>query len=127
MEINGLRLKEIRKKLGLTQQQLAELLLVSDRTVKNWEAGGVVPKTKSAILNSLEGNNAPNIINQNKNSPNAILGNNNKVTTTADNTALIELYKNRIEALEIENKYLKDRISYYEATNEKLLNLLNKQ
>lgn len=39
----GAFLKELRKERGLTQEQLAELLLVSGRTVSRWETGTNMP------------------------------------------------------------------------------------
>ena len=36
-------LKELRKEKGLTQEQLAELMYVSDRTVSRWETGSNLP------------------------------------------------------------------------------------
>ena len=36
-------LKELRKEKGLTQEQLAEILLVSGRTVSRWETGTNMP------------------------------------------------------------------------------------
>ena len=39
----GSFLKELRKEKGLTQEQLAELMYVSDRTVSRWETGSNMP------------------------------------------------------------------------------------
>lgn len=39
----GLFLKELRKEKGLTQEQLAEILLVSGRTISRWETGSNMP------------------------------------------------------------------------------------
>lgn len=50
MEINGLEIKKIRKKLGLTQKKFAEKLGVSEKTIQNYEAGRKIPKTKQELL-----------------------------------------------------------------------------
>lgn len=52
-----LELKELRKKLGLTQVQLAEIVGVDVKTIQNWEAGRRIPKTKDGILRGLEAKN----------------------------------------------------------------------
>ncbi len=45
-------LKAIRKELGLTQSQLADLVGVSSRTIQSWEYGNQkVPKTTEDFLN----------------------------------------------------------------------------
>lgn len=54
--MNDLNVKEIRNKLGLTQEELAKELGVALRTVQNWETGGVIPKTKYVILRKLNDN-----------------------------------------------------------------------
>lgn len=41
--MNDLDIKQIRKKLGLSQKELAEKVEVHWRTVQNWEQGGEVP------------------------------------------------------------------------------------
>ncbi len=51
--MNNLDIKKIRNKLGLSQEALAEMLGVHSRTIQNWEAGGVVPKTKHAKLRAI--------------------------------------------------------------------------
>lgn len=52
--MTDLELKELRKKLGLTQVQMAELVGVDVKTIQNWEAGRTIPKTKDGILRGLE-------------------------------------------------------------------------
>ena len=39
----GLFLKELRKEKGLTQQQLAEIMNVSNRSISRWETGSNMP------------------------------------------------------------------------------------
>ena len=53
MTINSLDIREFRKKNGLTQGELAEILGLSERTVQNYESGGVIPKTKTAIFRKI--------------------------------------------------------------------------
>ena len=51
-----IEIREIRKRLGMTQEELAKRLGVSTRTVQNWEQGGVIPATsKDAIARVLGG------------------------------------------------------------------------
>jgi DNA-binding XRE family transcriptional regulator len=52
--MNGLELKELRKKLNLTQVELAKRIGVDTKTVQNWESGRKIPNSKDAILRSLE-------------------------------------------------------------------------
>lgn len=51
--MNGLETKEVREKLGLSQERFAKLLGVTTRTVQNWESGGTIPQTKQAILHEI--------------------------------------------------------------------------
>ena len=46
-ETLGERLRTLRKKAGLTQEQLAEIAGVSNVTISQWENGGYIPKTQS--------------------------------------------------------------------------------
>lgn len=46
-------IKELRKKVGLTQTALAEAVGVDIKTIQNWEAGRAIPKTKYGILRSI--------------------------------------------------------------------------
>jgi transcriptional regulator with XRE-family HTH domain len=48
--MNALEIKEKRKIIGLTQQELAVILGVSLKTVTNYENGGVIPESKQALL-----------------------------------------------------------------------------
>lgn len=45
-----LDIKQIREKLGVTQEQFAEMVGVHPRTIQNWEAGSIIPQSKRAIL-----------------------------------------------------------------------------
>ena len=44
--MNALEIKEKRKKLGLTQDELAKKLGVSLKTISNYEKGEVIPESK---------------------------------------------------------------------------------
>lgn len=46
-------IKEIRRKLGITQNDLAARLGVTARTVQNWENGGAIPSTTTAKLEAM--------------------------------------------------------------------------
>ena len=48
MEIEK-KLKDIREKAGLTQEQLAEAIMVSRQTISNWENGKSLPDIISII------------------------------------------------------------------------------
>lgn len=54
--MNSLELKELRKKLGVTQLELASILGVDIKTVQNWESGRKIPKSKDGILRTIENN-----------------------------------------------------------------------
>lgn len=51
--MNELEIKNLRKKLGLTQKKLSELLSVDIKTVQNWESGKAIPKSKLERLQQL--------------------------------------------------------------------------
>ena len=51
--MNDLNIKEIREKLGVSQETLAEMVGVHPRTIQNWESGTKIPKSKHAILRDL--------------------------------------------------------------------------
>lgn len=65
--MNGEEIRIQRKKLGLTQKELAEKLGVSFQTLNGYENGKPIPDTKIELLNSiLYQNKNPNIINDPK-------------------------------------------------------------
>lgn len=51
--MNAIEIKEKRKKLGLTQKELANLLGVSVQTVNGYENGKEIPTTKYQILDTI--------------------------------------------------------------------------
>lgn len=51
--MSDLELKELRRKLDLTQVQLAQLIGVDVKTIQNWESGRKIPRSKDGILRSL--------------------------------------------------------------------------
>jgi transcriptional regulator with XRE-family HTH domain len=51
--MNALEIKENRKKLGFTQEELAKMIGVSLKTISNYEKGEVIPATKIAILHNI--------------------------------------------------------------------------
>ena len=51
--MENLDIKQIREKLGVTQEQFAEMVGVHPRTIQNWEAGSIIPQSKRAILHQL--------------------------------------------------------------------------
>jgi transcriptional regulator with XRE-family HTH domain len=52
--MNSIMVKELRKKLGISQEKFAEILGVHLRTIQNWEKGGVIPNAKHVILHRIE-------------------------------------------------------------------------
>ena len=51
--MNDLDIKKIREMLGISQEQLAEMVGVHPRTIQNWESGTTIPKSKHAMLRDL--------------------------------------------------------------------------
>lgn len=51
--MNNLEIKQKRKELGLTQQNLADLIGVSKNTIVNYEKGLKIPDSKLPILNKV--------------------------------------------------------------------------
>lgn len=58
--MNALEIREGRKKLNLTQAQLAKKAGVSVKTISNYEKGAVIPESKMDLLHSLLSNNTLN-------------------------------------------------------------------
>lgn len=50
MVINQLDIKSYRERYGISQEEFAKMIGSSARTVQNYEAGGVIPKSKHEIL-----------------------------------------------------------------------------
>jgi len=48
-EIFAINLRDLRKRKGLTQQELAVILDVSQSTISTWESGEVIPPIKEII------------------------------------------------------------------------------
>jgi len=48
------KIKEIREKLGLSQENFAEMLGVHYKTIQNYEKGGKIPKSKIPFLQIIE-------------------------------------------------------------------------
>ena len=51
--MTDLELKDLRRKLDLTQVQLAQLIGVDVKTIQNWESGRKIPRSKDGILRLL--------------------------------------------------------------------------
>jgi transcriptional regulator with XRE-family HTH domain len=52
--MSDINIKELRRQLGLTQEQFAQKLGVTLGTVQNYEAGRVIPASKKSILQNLK-------------------------------------------------------------------------
>lgn len=135
--MNDIDIKEIRLKLGVSQEKLAEMLGVHHRTIQNWESGSKIPKSKHEILRSLiltisnSGNTKePQHIGEVKNSTivgGNVNGNGNKITH----------YASEYDACKKEVEYLKAMIAEKDkiiiekdnliADKERLINILLKE
>ena len=80
----GAFLKALRKEMGLTQEQLAEKLAVSGRTVSRWETGSNMPDIGMlVVLADFYGVSIPELINGERKSENM----NQEVRETANKMA----------------------------------------
>jgi DNA-binding XRE family transcriptional regulator len=50
---SGRELMRLRKRLGLTQKQVADAISVTDQTVSNWEAGRFEPRLTISQMQAL--------------------------------------------------------------------------
>jgi DNA-binding XRE family transcriptional regulator len=50
---SGRELMRLRKRLGLTQKQVADAISVTDQTVSNWEAGRFEPRLTISQIQAL--------------------------------------------------------------------------
>jgi len=103
------KVKEIRKKLGVSQTEFAEMLGVSTDTILNYEKGKVIPKSKIPLLQDIENQiEAGNIeqINIKTNGTNINrLSNNDKLENARLHKILEEKDKQINKLLEIINKF----------------------
>lgn len=61
-----IKIKEIREKLGLTQQEFAKEIGVHYKTVQNWEAGRPIPESKRELLSKFIDNSSLLQLNETK-------------------------------------------------------------
>ena len=116
--------KEIRKRLGLTQIELGEMIGVSRNTIANYENGGVIPESKRSILISLRNRDAIvdkvqgviKIAGDNNVSNAGIAGGDFIVATNQE----VKTLKNRVKELEDENKELRKNLNEMTLLNGKL-------
>lgn len=107
--MSDLDIKEIRKKLGVSQEKLAEMLGVVRKTIQNWEAGGVIPQSKRVIL--------LNLLNQTKEKEKIQDPQRDETPAPANNDSLISLLQKRIQDLEALNRILTESNNTLIATN----------
>jgi toxin-antitoxin system, antitoxin component, xre family len=51
--MSDIKIRDLRKKIGVSQEELSKMLGVHIRTVQNWEHGGVIPASKHALLRKM--------------------------------------------------------------------------
>ena len=94
-----LDVKQLRKNLGLSQSELADILGVHYRTVQNWETGTPIPKTKYTMLCKLMNGETPTITAKATNNSTAKVNIDNSVKTVADIPPDVALLKAQIDSL----------------------------
>lgn len=105
--MNGIELRNLRKKLDLNQGDLAKLLGVSRETVYNWEKKEKLSqKAERLISNYLKGQNINISISENKAGGDQNFFNEHTETKGNKNIEEINRLRNEIEILTIENKKL---------------------
>lgn len=111
--MNNLDIKEIRKKLGVSQEKLAEMLGVHRNTVQNWENGAVIPNTKRNIL--------CNLLNETATSTQL-----DETAAPGNNDPLIAVLERRITELESLTRTLIATNNTLTATNKTLSDTINR-
>lgn len=51
--MNELEIKDVRKKMGVSQERFAKVLGVTSRTIQNWESGGSIPNSKKEKIHEI--------------------------------------------------------------------------
>lgn len=130
--MNNLELKNRRKEIGLTQQELADLLGVSKNTIVNYEKGLKIPESKIPLLiktlyenNNIYKDEKVNIVNEPQEEYQKITGFDKKIIETIDKITAkqdeliktnsnsekyktildtIELYKEKLEIIKLAKK-----------------------
>lgn len=51
--MNELEIKDVRKKMGISQERFAKVLGVTSRTIQNWESGGSIPNSKKEKIHEI--------------------------------------------------------------------------
>lgn len=115
--MSDLDIKEIRRKLNLSQTKLAEMLGVHRNTVQIWEAGGIIPNTKRTIL--------CNLLNQSKENEKIQDPQRDEPLSPENNSQIADL-KKRIADLEATIQTLITSNNALIATNKQLVNTIDR-
>lgn len=108
--MDELDVKQLRKKLGLSQSELADILGVHYRTVQNWETGTPIPKTKYTILCKLINGETPTITAKATNNSTAKVHiDNSKNTDTSSEVALLKAEIESLKTLLAKSEEEKER------------------
>jgi len=82
--MNNINIKENRKKLGLTQTDLAKELGVTLKTIQNYEKGETIPISKLALLHKILNQNQNSIVEEPPKLYTLNLGTNKKIQETEE-------------------------------------------
>lgn len=115
--MSDLNIKEIRKKLGVSQEQLAEMLGVVRKTIQNWENEAVIPQSKRAFL--------LNLLNQTKEKEKTQVPQPDETLSFENNDQIADL-KKRIAELEATIQTLITSNNALIATNKQLVNTIDR-
>ncbi len=116
--MNALELKENRRKLKLSQEELGDKLGLSKNTIYNYENGGVIPKSKVKILTRFFEENLNIGISKN---------NKNKISKDFALQIIDALYLHSDELMSYENFALWVESIKAEERNDVLKNILRKR